>query len=639
MDEQMMRKVLFAKCDTQDQLKDWVELFIGFELPDCTVDPDSTSNPMALLFELYTKAREGDDQAFQRILAYASRDSYKTIITSVLEVLALFHLRRSVAHMAAVESQAKKAQQYVKKYFRRKALAPFVTMQNERRIEITYYEDRETGDIYSHREFENLDPQAQERCAVEQYYIQIIVATLAGANSEHTSLMVVDECDLAPPGPYEEAKMIPAPGLHGELPITLLTSSRKFATGPVQKEIDKADETGLIIRHWNIIDVTKACPPLPEKPGAIAHRPDEPKVFLWVEKGDPKRILQDEEAQALTDREREKLTRLEGYAGCKTCPLFAACQGRLATKQKSTSKLLKPISHVINQFRSISTEVAAAQLMCWKPSSEGMIWAKLNRERHMKTASQMAELITGEKYPDTFAKMDLIRLIQSMSIPFMAGMDHGFTHAFAVVTGALDGQKLYVIDSICSPGLELTERIEICDARIKHLSPTIYPDQAYPADNKTFQKRGYRMMKFKKDVAAGIEAVRMRLEPGADKEPNLFFLAGDENCEFLFKSISEYHYKVDAAGKATEIPDDTDDDLADALKYLCQNLSTNKKPIVSSDVGEVNDTPPLLDVNAPGIYTQDNFLAKKIEELTQHTPSGTITGMSKGKRGGFFFSG
>src|SRR5690606_40560900 len=111
-------------------------------------------------------------------------------------------------------------------------------------------------------------------------------------------------------------------------------------------------------------------------------------------------------------------------------------------------------------------------------------------------------------------------------------------------------------------------------ARIKHLNPTIYPDPAYPADIKTFRSKGYKMYdNFKKDVAAGIEAVRWKISGTMNDEPDIYFLQGDDGCEFLFQQLSRYHFIVDeATQRVTDKPQDGDDDAADALRYLCQNL-------------------------------------------------------------------
>ncbi|MDE2425725.1 MAG: hypothetical protein KGO96_07445 [Elusimicrobia bacterium] len=70
-------KLLFTPCQTKEHLKNWVKVFLNIDLPDCTVDPSSNSNPLDLMWEIYSKALEGKDELFTQILAYASRDSRK----------------------------------------------------------------------------------------------------------------------------------------------------------------------------------------------------------------------------------------------------------------------------------------------------------------------------------------------------------------------------------------------------------------------------------------------------------------------------------------------------------------------------------------------------------------------------------
>jgi hypothetical protein len=49
---------------------------------------------MELLWEVYSAALYGNVE-WSEILAYASRDSYKTLGASILETLAVLHLERS----------------------------------------------------------------------------------------------------------------------------------------------------------------------------------------------------------------------------------------------------------------------------------------------------------------------------------------------------------------------------------------------------------------------------------------------------------------------------------------------------------------------------------------------------------------
>ena len=69
---------------------------------------------MDMVWECYSKMMYNNDPAFNRVLYYASRDGYKTLGASILELLVVFHLGRDVAHMAAIEAQSEKSQLYVK---------------------------------------------------------------------------------------------------------------------------------------------------------------------------------------------------------------------------------------------------------------------------------------------------------------------------------------------------------------------------------------------------------------------------------------------------------------------------------------------------------------------------------------------
>lgn len=570
--DELKKRILFTPLESKDALHDWIHLFLGLDIPDCIVDEQSTSSPMDAIWETYDKARRNDDPGYNFVLNYAARDSFKTLGAAILEVLMLAHLGRSVAHMAAIEQQARKSQEYVKKFLRQSLLRDFVVGDNVRKVEICRFYDETTGVSLSPREFERLDVAAEAaRYRQISNYIVIIVCTMQSANSEHVPFMVVDEVDVvANPAAYEEARAIPAP-FEGKSPITMLTSTRKFSFGLVQKEIDRAEESGLLIKHWNIIDVTAPCP-------AKRHLPDEPKVTIY-RSDETLRALTEAQYEDLAPETQELYVRDEGYAGClKNCKLFAVCKGRLATHQKNNSKLLKPIDHTQSLFRKFSPEMAKAQLLCWKPSSEGMIYPRFDRTVHMLTPAQIAQKVTGEEYPATMNKVQLIALLKTREVQWHAGMDWGYTHNFATVIGARDGARMFILDVIAQPELELGQKLELCETRLKPYGATIWPDPAYPSDIKTFKRNGYRMRdwdKGKGTVAGGIEIVRLKLWPSVG-QPELFFLAGDEGVELLVKRMQSYHYILDAAGRITEEPDDEDDDECDALRYMVMNVFAPK---------------------------------------------------------------
>lgn len=603
--DEKKRRALFVTCESKEHLHKWIKTYLGIDMPNAIIDPTSNSSPMDLLWEVYAAARAGK-QPWGEMLAYAARDTFKTLSAAILEVLSVVHLQRSVAHMAAIESQAKKSQQYIKKFFNRPLLREFISKQNERTIEVTRYYDTETGESFSERELAapDFDPTRRGRLEIISNYITIIICTVAGANSEHVPMMIVDEVDVvANPDAFEEAKMIPS-GQNGQEPITLYTSTRKYSFGLVQKEIDKAHESGLEIRHWNLIDMTERCQP-------ARHQPEKGRLPIY-RSDDTLKAVSEKEYNRLSPDEKPKYVKDEGWYGClHNCRLFAVCQGRLVN-QPSNSKLLKTIDHVTKQFRKVSPDKAKAQLMCWKPSTEGLVYPNFDRQVHMLSYAQMASKITGEEHLESAVGYDeLVAIFRERGMRFAAGMDHGFTHNFAVVLAAIDGARCYVFDVISVPELELSQKIDLCESKLKPFDPIVWPDQANPADNATFRRHGFKVREWDKNrgsVVAGIEVVRLKLRPSFGDEPQIYF-ADNAPCQFLASKLSKYHWALDAAGRATDQPDKDEDDECDALRYLIINEFSPRRGRAI-----VPGTSATENVPQPGVYYPHTLMRQVIEE-------------------------
>lgn len=615
------KSILFVPCKDKERLHKWIKTFLDLDIPDCIVDPASTSSPMDMIWEIYQRATLNDDPDFNRVLYYACRDGFKTLGAAILEVLSVVHLGRDVAHMAAIEAQANKAQSYVKKFFSKPFLRDFVVGDNTRATLFVRYQHQETKENINEKTFKDLSPDLQNNYDEIKNFVRIIICTMQGANGEHVPMFVVDEVDVVKDAKaYEEAKMIPAP-INGKMPITLLASTRKFSFGKVQKEIDEAAKSGLKIRHWNLIDCTEACPP-------ERHLPDEPKIQIYASDENLKAISEKDHKE-LTEDERIKYKPEEGYQGClQNCKLFAVCKGRLATDQKSKSPLLKPIAHTISQFKAVTLPTAKAQLLCRKPSTEGLIYPNFDRDIHMLTAAQMAEKITGIPHDKNLTKAQLIQIVQQWALLFSSGMDFGYSHNFAVVTGFEDGFRAFILDVISMPELEPSQQIQICKKRIKNLQPGIWPDTENPQMIKVFRKAGFKMKEWKKtpgSVLGGIDAVRMKLSP-AMGDPTLFLLKDDEGCEQLAKDFSSYHWKLSTDGRISDIPDDEDDDRLDALRYWIMNRFAVKGKVQISD-----KTPSQMAAESTDL-TVDNWARREID---RHVGEGGQEVGGKGSSGRF----
>lgn len=633
--EELKAQALLVKCDTMEALHRWVRVYLDIDLPSVTIDPISNSNPMALFWEVYQSMESGDPEK-TRFLYYAARDSYKTIISSIIELVSVLHFKRNVAHQAAIESQSSVCAKYIKQYGTMPHIKDYVTKASERRIEFTRYTHMDTDEVISPVVYKTLSLPEQQQYREDTNFIQVIIATMQGSNSLHAQVLCQDELDLAPRGPIEEAKMIPTPCRDGKPPIVLQTSSRKFATGLVQEALDNAEETGIIVRHWNLIDVSQPCP-------ASRHLPEEPMVDIYFSEKDLRRFSE-AQVKGMSEDDMKGIEKDRGYAGClKNCRLFAVCRTRL-TKQPGRSPLLKGITHVQGLFRSVEVEVAKAQLMCWKPSSYGLIYPNFSTMQHVRTANQIAEMVTGSEVPTVTNKDSLIAFLVSQGYAFYSGMDHGFAHEFSVVTGFKDGNRFFVIDVISAPELELSQKIEVCQDRIKRMDPSIFADPEDPGANKTLS-RHFKMRKWAKlpgSVIGGINIIRSKLMPGLGADPQLFFLGGEDGATRLIWDMQRYHWTLDQTGRPSDIPSEeigadngriVTDDRCDALRYVVMNVFPSKKGSVSI-AGLARQELPRE--NAVKENWMEKAIADNIGAQSLPTDAGGMVG-SRGRSGTLFW--
>lgn len=636
------RKMLFTPCFSKEHFQNWIRHFLKIDLPDCTVVTDeSNSNPLDAAWEYYDRLRRNDLVGCSKVMTYACRGGFKTLSASVLETMALLHTTRNIGHMAAIEAQSKKSASYIKDYFRLKPLSDFVEGDNAREIKLIRYVHQKTGDILTSTEFSMLPSARQADYARRDNYLKIVVCTMSGANSEHVEFFVVDEVDVVPKQniqAYYQAQNIPDPRA-GLLPLTLLTSTRKSRIGLVQREIDDGERTGLQVKHWNLIDITQACQP-------NRHRPDLPRVNYWVNDDSLTHIIE-EEYQALNPGQRKGWYQTEGFAGCRSCKLFAACKGRLATAQKSTSKMLKPIEFAIAKFQQAPTpEFIQTEYLCRKPDTSGLVYPRLNDETHRLTAGQMAALVEGEGQGrfDQMTKMGLIALLARKGAKFYGGMDFGFTHNFALVIFAVFGQYVFVIDCYSQSGLELDDQTQNTEY-IKELygNPPVYADPAYPGSIKTFKRRGFRMKDWEKkphSVKAGIEIVRSLIFSGSGLV-RLFFLR-DDAVDVLWKHLKDYKFQVAADGRPGEEPDEENDDEPDALRYGIMNVFGKKGAIKDADSTSVTETQPTKSIYTRNSQSQQGWMVDVIRRETGQlstTPDESTAPKVSIKKKGFIWDG
>jgi hypothetical protein len=570
------------KCESAEELRNWVFLYLGVYLPSGHIDADSNSSPVDAMWEIYDAVKNNRGEHTPGYIMLSSRDSYKTLSASILEVMILLHFQLSIAHMAAILAQSNKAVSYIQTFFTR--LEPYI---------------RDAGWVKTSDSKTKIQFSTPEG---NSPYITVVICTLAGANSEHVPVMFIDEIDvIANPKAYEEAKMIPTTE-RGQHPITVKLSTRKFAFGLMSAELEAIDETGEKLERWNIMDITERCPPSRHKPSE-----DGSMIPRYVRKAKlPLGNISPEDHAKLTATEQENWERLDLHPGCLTCPLASVCGGKLAERPETDrGGLFKPISSTINAFKRLAKnpDMAAAQLMCLRPSTKGLVYPRyedVEGSGNLVSVANAYEMVTGETMtpsgdPDGDFQI-LVDAIKRLGIPTFGGVDWGFTHASTIVVVAVlpSGHSL-LLDNFAQTELETHDFLEIVKQwDLRYQCRSWFCDQANPSAIKTLKKAGLKCPDFTKDVMGGIDALRGQVVTtmGVRK----FLIVNTRTNGYVRQGFKIHHFKLDAAGNPTTNPDDEDyADVMDALRYLAQNVYGKKQKslvITSTYASELDENRP-----------------------------------------------
>lgn len=549
-----LAKTFLVKFTSPKHLKEWIHNFLDFDFPDSWVDPDSNSSPIHWMFDTYKLYEANMGHTSPSTIIISSRESYKTLSQSVFAIIMMVQFGASIAHMAAIVPQATAAQTYIEMWIQR--IQPYLAYHN---IEL---------------DSKNAKEVSLKLANGKVAYMKIIVCSVSGANSSHTSIFTIDEIDTIRSKEqiraYKEAQFIPGV-FDGQHPLTVKTSTLKFPGGLFTKEMEKAQKSGWRVYRWNIIDITEKCKP-------DRHLPDEPKQLVYVNKKLPLKTISPAEYEVLIDKEREEYDQIEAMAGCAKCPLLPVCRGRLAArKETDTGGLWKPIEFTISEFAKTDADLAEAQLMCWKPSSAGMVYPrfldKADGTGNTLTPEQAWESFTGTPAPKRVHVPNLIDQMLKKGVRFYCGVDWGSTHAFAITVSALMANKeWWLVDAYSVSGLEFEQMMSLAmTVRDTYKPARWFADDSAPMFIKAFKKNGMPCAKFTKDVMGGIESVRGQILNG--KGARKLKVIKYDRTDIILKVFAEHCFMLDSLGNLTNEPDDSDiADVADTLRYQGQNL-------------------------------------------------------------------
>ena len=556
--EQLKNDTILVPLENAEDVRNWMDLFLGLKFPAGVVYPTSTHGPADAIWRIYELIKTGKSKEVPQVCLLASRDSYKTLAASAAFVLLMVHFRLQVATAGAIKSQSEKMIQYIGNHFRK--IGPYLTANGWKKIS----ESKSRTDWLDDNE---------GLC-----FIRVVVATIAGMNSEHVPILGIDEVDVVQdPRALEEGKMIPSVFTNslGQkiYPLTVYLSTRKFAGGLMEKTLKETTDAGGEILRWNIVDVTERMP-------IDTDELDQPKVTRYIAKEMPLRNLSEQEFNQLTPDLKHKFEKFEAYSSIAEHPMLQVIKNYLIDRpQDDFDYLWKPIEATHNNFKQTSDDMAEAQLLCNKPSRKGLVYPNFDNVMNSLSVDEAYSFLSGE--PEKGRNFDeLIQYLKDLGIDFFGSADWGWTDETSLLVCArLPAGNVWIIDMLSSPGLEIDEVcVYIEELTKKYGVQRWFCDSNYPAYIKKVNKIEGVMAKGvdkgKDSVMDGITAVQSKVVTAAGKR--YLKIIRTNNTERIFEAFETYKWKTDGKGDPIDGKPEHDKsgvaDIMDSLRYLIYSL-------------------------------------------------------------------
>jgi hypothetical protein len=551
--EQLKTMQIFKPLNSEEELRNWLYLYLDIWFPTGVVYPLSTHGPCSAMWRIYELFKTGKTKEVPQVVMISSRDSYKTLSAAAIEVLLFVHFRFPMAHAAAIKFQAGACVTYVNGFFRK--IAPYLEAHGW-----TKSSDNKTLIEWRTNEGEDIS-------------LTILTASVAGFNSRHCPFIALDELDLMDGNAFKESRMV-ASVYKGHYPLILILSTRKFSFGLMEQQINLTPSIGGEIFRWNIVDITESI-------SDEEARVNEPKVVRYITSKLPMVNLSENQWLQISDEEKNKYERLEAYAGIAEHPMLPVMKNMLVDRPKEDKgNLYKPLTATHTNFKVTDIEIADAQLLCNKPSSAGLVYNRYVESLNTLTMDEALFRVTDEIYSGTTLEHFRNYLI-NLGIVFIGGGDFGFTDFTSlVVLGLLPNGDVWIVDGICEQGLELDDIVKHAkELQNRWEVDKWFMEQAYPSYLKTLRKNKIKCPDFTKVVADGITAIKSKIVNTSNDRR--FFIIRQPNTERVVQAFTQYSWQLDAKGDIIEgkpyHDKDGVSDIMDSIRYPMQNLFGNDK--------------------------------------------------------------
>lgn len=543
------RKLMLKPCRTPAEAKAWIKYFLNLELPDCTVSRYSDTNPFQVIWEVYDICvNKNNPEKIKELLFVAGRGSGKTLGMAIAELMILLHDQRDVVHVGAIQNQAERCYAYQKNFLYNRKLKPLVMPPDIPEEQRVLEKANMSKSIFN--------------IGHDKVTLEVLPCTLKACNGPHVPLVVVDEIDTVSGEGVKAFAEINGmlDTRNGKEALRVGISTRKTRYGLMNHQIENAEAEGRTVRRWTAFEFMERC---------TDERSGTEKIPLWVNQ-DKMEVLTDEDYMKKDRVKQKDYTMYEGFTGCAKCPIFSICLTD-AKNQVSTSPMLKNLDvDLIQKVKSGGADWALAQLMNLKPSVEGIIFREYEDKIHLKDWNQMWFILTGKEFPGECTHDTFVMKCHEMGLPCYAGIDWGYSSPNTVVFFFMDKRdNVFVIKTDGMTQISTPTWIHHIKTKyhLKYRVQLYVPDQADQGAIQEMQKAGLPVANDAKkpEIMAGIQIIKKLLKVPGTTETKIFL--AKETTKHIQEEFTLYHYKTDAAGIVTDVPDTENDHWLDALRY------------------------------------------------------------------------
>jgi hypothetical protein len=389
-------------------------------------------------------------------------------------------------------------------------------------------------------------------------------------------------------------------------------STRKTRYGLMNRQIENADMEGRTVRRWTAFEFTERCQD---------SRSGTKEVDLWVNQ-DRMETLTESDFKKKDMNKQKEYVHHKGFDGCVKCPIFSICLTD-AKKQTSKSPMLKSLDvDLIQKVRAEGPDWALAQLMNLKPSVEGIIFREFEERIHCKTWNEMWLILVGKEFPGECTHDIFVKKCHEINIPCYAGIDWGFSSPNTVVFFFIDKREnVYVVR--CDGMTHISQPAWIHHIKTKYHNmyrvQLYVPDQADQGAIQEMQKSGLPVSNVadKGQIMTGIQVIKKLMKIPGSMDSRIFLVK--DTCQHIINEFTMYHYKLDAAGYVTDIPEADHDHWIDALRYPL-TLLLGKTNIILGGGLEFDSTAGVTDIQGSfhRTPTASEFAASKGIQINQN---------------------